>query len=201
MAAEIAVLLAEWKKRLENACRAELEDEPPPCPVPGMARARTEPLKVSGKNAREVLGLDQLWRPRCYAAQSLSPKVGTVLDHASGLEWQLSGSRYRLTWWEAHEYVADLNRTAFAGSRHWRLPTVEELSRIMTPPAEFTGHCADPVFDSEQRLLWSADRRTFTQSWFADMELGAFAWADMTCRRHESRIGGSGQTMRALPST
>lgn len=184
MAAEITVLLSDWKKRLENACRAEIGDEPPPCPVPGLGQARATPLKVSGKNAREALGLDLLWRPRCYTVQRLSPRVGTVLDEASGLEWQLSGSRYRLTWWEAHEYVAHVNATGFAGARDWRLPTVEELARIMTPPAEFTGHCQSPIFDEEQRLLWSADRRAFTQAWFADVELGAFAWADMTCRRH-----------------
>jgi len=186
MAAEIGVLLQEWKKRLENACRLEGADDPPPCPVPGpgMDRARTTPLKISGKNAREVLGLDGLWRPLCYMPQSLVQRTGTVADEASGLEWQTGGSRYRITWWEAHEYVADLSATGFAGARDWRLPTVAELARIMTPPPEFTGHCLNPVFDGEQRLLWSADRRAFTQAWFADVEQGAFAWADMTCRRH-----------------
>ena len=80
--------------------------------------------------------------------------------------------------------MRDLNATGFSGARDWRLPTVPELAGILTPPPEFTGHCLSPVFDGEQRLLWSADRRAFTQAWFADAELGAFAWADLTCRRH-----------------
>ncbi|MBI4805665.1 MAG: protein kinase [Desulfovibrio sp.] len=185
MAAELAVLLEAWKLRLERACRLAEKDPPTPCPIPqSQERARWEPVKISGKHTREQLGLDLLWRPGCYAHQSLVPAAGKVRDEASGLEWQMGGSPYRVTWHEAHEYVAGLNATGFAGARDWRLPTVDELSRILTPPLEFTGHCLDPVFDRELRLLWSADRRAFTQAWFADTELGAFAWADMTCRRH-----------------
>jgi len=185
MAAELAVLLEGWKVRLESACLLATQDRPRPSPIPpSQKRARREPVKVSGKHTREQLGLDFLWRPRCYAYQSLVPAPGKVLDEASGLEWQTSGSPYRLTWHEAHEYVANLNATRFAGARDWRLPTVDELSRILSPPLEFTGHCLNPVFDRDMRLLWSVDRRAFTQAWFADTELGAFAWADMTCRRH-----------------
>jgi serine/threonine-protein kinase len=185
MAAELAALLEGWKVRLERACRLAVEDHPKPCPIPpSQERARREPIKISGKHTREQLGLDLLWRPRCYAPQNLVPAAGKVLDDSSGLEWQMSGSPYRLTWHEAQEYVAKLNSFGFAGSRDWRLPTVDEFSRILSPPREFTGHCLNPVFDQEQRLLWSSDRRAFTQAWFADTELGAFAWADMTCRRH-----------------
>lgn len=186
MAAELRVLLDDWRRRLEHACSLETPDVSPPCPAPGpegAPRARREPRKISGKNAREELGLDALWRPKCYAAQQLRPGPGVVADEASGLVWQAGGSPYRLSWWGAHEYVAGLNAANHAGSRQWRLPTVEELAGILTPPPEFTGHCLSPAFNPEQRLLWSADRRAFTQAWFADTELGAVAWADMTCLR------------------
>lgn len=185
MAAELTALQETWKTRLERACRLEEENPPRPCPVrPDQIRARMAPAKVFGKNAREALGLDELWRPSCYALQRLVPGTDTVLDEASGLEWQRGGSLYRVTWHEAHEYLTDLNVAGFAGAGDWRLPTVEELASILTPPPEFTGHCLSKVFDDGLRLLWSADRRAFTQAWFADTELGAFAWADMTCRRH-----------------
>ena len=186
MASELRVLLEDWRERLTNACRLGPEDASPPCPAPGggePVRPRREPRKISGKNARDVLGLDALWRPRCYAPQRLRPGAGVVEDETTGLVWQAGGSPYRMSWREAHEYVAGLNAANFAGSRAWRIPTMEELSSILSPPPEFTGHCISPAFDPAQRLLWSADRRAFTQAWFADTELGAAAWADMTCQR------------------
>ena len=185
MAEELQTLLAEWKKRLARACTLEAaKDSPPPCLAQDPPlRPRFEPTKVSGKNARDILGLDSLWRPRCYAVPRLVPKAGTVLDEAAGLEWQTGGSYYPVNWPGAHEYMAELNGAGFAGFRDWRLPTVAELSSILTPTLEFTGHCLSPVFDEAKRLLWSADRRAFTQAWFADTELGAISWADMTCRR------------------
>ncbi|MFZ5425734.1 MAG: protein kinase domain-containing protein [Thermodesulfobacteriota bacterium] len=185
MAGELTVLLADWRKRLEKACSLVDEDaNPPPCPV-GEPRAtlRSVPFRTGVKNALEALGLDALGRPRCYAGPILRASAGTVTDEGTGLVWQKSGSPYPLDWSEAHEYVASLNVTGYAGYRDWRLPTSEELVSILSPPPEFTGHCLSPLFDARQRLLWSADRRSFTQAWFADAELGAFAWADMTCRR------------------
>jgi len=185
MEAEIAVLLADWKKRLERACSLEeFAEDPAACPPDGKPGAvRGEPVKTPVKHARRMLDLDELWRPRCYRSPVLTAGVGVVTDETSGLVWQIGGSPYPLTWWEAHEYVAGLNASGLAGARNWRLPTVDELAGILTPPPEFTGHCLSPVFDTRQRLLWSADRRAYTQGWFADAELGAFAWADMTCRR------------------
>lgn len=183
MAAELRVLEAGWKRRLARACSLR-EDELParPCPAPA-ARPRSWPVKAPVKGWREFLGLDELCRPACYREPALAATGAQVVDAPAGLAWQAGGSRYPLSWWEAHEYVAELNATRFAGRTGWRLPTVDELASVLTPPAEFTGHCLPPLFDPLQRLVWSADRRAFTQAWFADVEQGAFAWADMTCRR------------------
>jgi len=185
MAEEIELLLGEWRSRLKQACRLEGPDRAAPLcptPVPG-ERLRADPLKASGKDAPGLLDLDELWRPRCYVRGGLEPLGHTVRDQAHGLVWQRGGSPYPLDWQGAHEYLDGLNAGRFDGSSTWRLPTVAELAATMRPSAEFTAHCADPAFDPAMRLLWSADRRAFTQSWFADMELGAFAWADLACRR------------------
>ncbi len=184
MAGELKALLREWRKRLERACSLEDEEESPPaCQVGEAKPLRSEPVKTGVKHPWEALGLDTLGRPACYAEPRLTASTGTASDENTGLSWQTGGSLYPLNWWEAHEYVAGLNDTAFAGFRDWRLPTVEELASVLAPPPEFTGHCLSPLFDARQRLLWSSDRRSFTQAWFADAELGAFGWADMTCRR------------------
>ncbi len=182
MAAELEALLAVWRNRLDKACRLEEQDVPPPCPVDAPSgRPRSQPMKARGAQAQEVFGLDALWRPRCYASPRLEALGETVRDAATGLVWQCNGSAYAFDWAAARAYVEELNAQGFGGAQGWRLPTVDELVSVLSPPAEFTGHCLDPVFNREQRLLWSADRRTFTQAWFADTELGAAAGADMTC--------------------
>lgn len=211
MAGELEELLEMWRIRLEKACRLREPDTPPPCPVNNQpfqsgqdhtessskrdqsgpsahwghgVPIRSQPLKARGAQAQAAFGLDALWRPLCYAQPILWAQGEIVQDTAAHRIWQRSGSEYALDWAEAHEYVEALNAKNFWGATGWRLPTVDELVSVLSPPAEFTGHCLDPVFDQEKRLLWSADRRTFTQAWFVDAELGAVAGADMTCRRY-----------------
>ncbi|MFP5240428.1 MAG: protein kinase domain-containing protein [Acidobacteriota bacterium] len=185
MAEEIEALLGEWRARLKQACRLEESGAVAPlCPRPASGeRLRSGPVKAFGKAAADLLGLDELWRPKCYAPEGLAPLGHTVRDREHGLVWQRGGSPYPLDWEGAHEYVAELNSRRFDGVSTWRLPTVAELASTMRPPAEFTSHCVDPAFEAAMRLLWSADKRAYTQAWFADMELGAFAWAEHTCRR------------------
>ena len=185
MAGELKALLAVWRDRLDRACRLAETDAPLPCPVGQTGQGsplRSRPVRARGQEAREAFGLDALWRPRCYATPRLTARGETVSDAATGLVWQRGGSEYALDWAEAKAYVEGLNVEGFGGASGWRLPTVDELVSVLSPPAEFTGHCLDPVFDQEKRLLWSADRSTFTQAWFADAELGAVTGADMTCR-------------------
>jgi hypothetical protein len=80
-----------------------------------------------------------------------------VLDHATGLMWQQSGSSTGMTWREAKAYVKRLNQERFAGYSDWRLPTIEELASLL----EFTRQPGkiyiDPVFDQDQWICWSAD--------------------------------------------
>ena len=80
-----------------------------------------------------------------------------VIDHATDLMWQQSGSADRMTWREAKAYVKLLNREHFAGYSDWRLPTVEELASLL----EFTKKPGNlfiaSVFDPAQWICWSAD--------------------------------------------
>jgi serine/threonine-protein kinase len=204
MARELAALLAAWRKRLARACGPEgdFPAAPPQEPLregdepSGTVRPRSLPIKAFGPGARDILGLDELWRPRRLSAARQAEMPGsaseTVLDRATGLVWQRGGSRFPLNWAQARDYVTQLNAGAYGGAACWRLPTVEELCTILTPPPEFTGHCLPPAFDASKRLIWSADRRAFTQAWFADAEQGAFSFADVTCLRYVRAVRPGG---------
>ena len=94
--------------------------------------------------------------PHEYEAKTIAgDKV--VIDHATGLMWQQSGSSDGLSLETAEAYVGELNREGFAGFLDWRLPTIEELASLMEPIGKNDGLFVDPAFDSRQKFLRSAD--------------------------------------------
>ncbi len=81
-----------------------------------------------------------------------------VLDRASGLTWQQSGSSEYLNYKNAEAYVKDLNKKTFAGYRDWRLPTLEEAMSLMEPQKNREDLYIAPVFDAKQEWIWTADK-------------------------------------------
>ena len=91
-------------------------------------------------------------------------KGGQVIyDEATGLMWQRSGSD-ELTFGEAESYIKDLNKSDFAGYADWRLPTLEEAMSLMEPVKE-NGLSIHPIFDSEQRWIWTSDQQKDDEWW------------------------------------
>jgi len=98
-----------------------------------------------------------------YIEQTLNgDKV--VLDKATGLMWQESGSPDRLTYAKAEKFVRDLNKQHFAGFTDWRLPTLEEAMSLMEPK-KYGDLYIDPVFDKTQRWIWTADKYSAGAAW------------------------------------
>lgn len=184
MLARLEALLSAFATRLAGTCALAGEEAPArtaPATIPGPRRAA--PLKVPAARAREVFGLDGLWRPVRYACAELMPRDdGTVFDSCSGLLWTTRTAPYPLTFEEAGEHALALGRAGFAGRRGWRLPTVDELAGILRPTPLGTGHCLDPVFVQPVRRVWSADRASFMAAWMADVEFGYVTRGDFTCR-------------------
>ncbi len=193
MSRELVRLQERWRNRVRSVCSL-LDDDgairPASC-VPERA-LRSGATKVSVRDARTVFGLDALWRPRCMGqGKALTDNGdGTVRDAATGRMWQRYGSEYPLSWQEAHEYVAMLNETAFAGHADWRMPTVEELSTIMEEPPMLGGHCVASVFgpeddpggtDAARDSLWTCDRKSYMAAWFVSASMGFVGWQDHTC--------------------
>jgi serine/threonine-protein kinase len=166
----------------EDHCReAYPAGETPAGGVFGPLRSR--PAKVRPAEARRLFDLDELWRPNRFAPARLQEREdGTVRDQTHGLVWERAGSDYPLTWPEAGDYVRELNRSRFAGRTEWRLPTVAELSSLVTETPRILSYCLARPFDFEKKCLWSADRRSFTAAWFVSIDLGFVFWQDFTCR-------------------
>nr|HDM99564.1 DUF1566 domain-containing protein [Deltaproteobacteria bacterium] len=115
-------------------------------------RVRSRPKKVPLKGARMEFGLDKLWRPDHYHRQKFKRHNELIHAPVIGLIWQQSGSPFAMTWDEAKVYVQYLNRIEYNGIKIWRLPTVEELITLLTPPPTREDYCLDPLF--ERGLRW-----------------------------------------------
>jgi len=102
----------------------------------------------------------------------LQNDVNVVLDRASGLMWQQSGSVNEISYSEAKKYVARLNSDQFAGYNDWRLPTLEEAMSLMEPTEKNSGMYNDPVFDNTQRWIWTSDTNETALAWLANFVSG-----------------------------
>ncbi len=91
-------------------------------------------------------------------------REAVVIDYATGLMWQQSGSSNSMTYAEAEKYVRDLNHQRFAGYNDWRLPTLEEAMSLMEPKKQGDLYL-DAVFDRRQRWIWTADKQSAGVAW------------------------------------
>jgi serine/threonine-protein kinase len=187
MLAALESLERSWQHHLAATCR--LPEENPDRNrlqsggTPAALRSRC--VKMPPGPAREFFGTDRLWRPLGYLANHFEPAGDRMItDTATGLVWQRAGSRYPLTWQQAHIYVERLNQERFCDCGDWRLPTVAELLTLLNPPPRGRDYCLDPVFDSTQRHLWSCDRRSFIAAWYVSVDLAYVDWQDFSARFH-----------------
>ncbi len=95
-----------------------------------------------------------------------------VIDYATGLTWQQSGSRKYILFNEVEAYIKKLNEDNFAGFNSWRLPTLEEAMSLMEPENKKSEFYIDPNFDPEQSWIWTADKDSAYRAWVAIFDLG-----------------------------
>ncbi len=186
MLADLQQLQAAWQEKKEQICLLPGPGETAAAgPVTTRVRPRSRCIKVDPRNARQTFGLDDLWRPARYLNNDFVPSPDeTVADRATGLVWQRAGSKFPLNRPQAAAYLEQLNGSNFAGSRAWRLPTVEELMTLLTELPQGEDLCIEPVFDPGQKWIWSCDRRSFTAGWYISVDLGYVAWQDFSGYRY-----------------
>jgi len=133
-------------------------------------RVRSVPERVMLKDIRAELGLDELFHPKTYhQPQFTVQSPGVVKDRSCGLLWQRRGAGFTLNWQQAGEYVAQLNELGWEQRNNWRLPTVEELFLLLTPPVHTVDCSSLPLFDNSLHWLWTADHCNKKQAWVADI--------------------------------
>lgn len=185
MQAELDRLAGEWKRQKETVCRVYPVKSEGAEHSPMRVRHRHFPIKVRFKDAAEVFGLDELWRPEVWVENDFRDHGnGSVTDNATGLTWQNAGTPYPVTWHAAHGYIDDLNRPGFAGRRDWRLPTIDELMSLMKETPHGEDYCLESVFDRRQKQLWSCDRQSFTAAWFVSADMGFVGRQDFSAFYH-----------------
>ncbi|MFQ5630538.1 MAG: DUF1566 domain-containing protein, partial [bacterium] len=80
-----------------------------------------------------------------------------VFDAATGLWWQQSGSRDKMTFSKTKRFADELCKNKFAGFSDWRLPTLEEAMSLMEKENMNGDLHIDPVFDKAQSWIWTSD--------------------------------------------
>ncbi|GAK53130.1 serine/threonine protein kinase [Candidatus Moduliflexus flocculans] len=118
---------------------------------------RSEPMTVSSDEAQQIFGLDKNWRPYKYIKNDFENRGNVVVDHATGLMWQKSGSPNTMAYQEVQAYIDKLNRDRFGSYNDWRLPTIPELMSLLEPTKANDVYIDPSTFDATQRWCWSSD--------------------------------------------
>jgi len=114
----------------------------------------------------------------------------TVTDLVTGVMWQRQGCDITSIR-NVNNYVAGLNRKAFAGFTDWRLPTLEEAWSLMEPVKNDKGLHLHRCFSKKQPFIFVAAQRRPGGYWFMDYKQGRAFWASGTIP------GGFGRVCRA----
>ncbi|NIU01420.1 MAG: DUF1566 domain-containing protein [Nitrosopumilaceae archaeon] len=120
-----------------------------------------------------------------------NPGNKVIVDHASNLMWQQSGSQKYLAYHEIQGYLNQLNKANFAAHNDWRLPTLEEAMTLMETHPNQDSLYIDPRFDRQQHWIWTADRKNEYEAWAVYFSYGY-------C--HYDRIQYAGSFVRATRS-
>jgi serine/threonine-protein kinase len=182
MLADLQQLAAAWEAKKEATCLLpQAQKSGRTAPAASRISPRSNCIKTAPGDAKKEFALDELWRPVRFLANDFVVNTDqTITDRTTGLIWQQAGSEFPLPWSRAKDYIAMLNSSRFAAGSTWRLPTIDELTTLLTEFPQSEDYCMEPIFDPTQKSLWSCDRRSFTAAWYVSIDMGYVAWQDFT---------------------
>jgi len=145
---------------------------------------RKEPITVSDDEALKTFKLKKDssgWRkPVEYIENDFQDnKDGTITDRATGLMWQRAGSDNFMKYQKAEAYIEELNSKKFAGFEDWRLPTIDELTSLLTQEKQSHGLYISPIFDKNQSWCWTSDKRASGGAWHIYFLFGNVDWYNL----------------------
>ena len=144
---------------------------------------RSKPVPLTKKEIKTMLAEENFFDSKLYRdgrgfkndfEEQEDDKI--VIDHASGLTWQRSGSDKGTDFKGAKEYVHQLNQKSFSGHDEWRLPTLEEAMSLVEKTKNKEGLHINSVFDKEQAWIITSDlhKGLFgTRAWVVDFSSGS----------------------------
>ncbi|MHC4268123.1 MAG: Lcl C-terminal domain-containing protein [Planctomycetota bacterium] len=115
-------------------------------------------------------------KPQTYTVNDFEEKTingnNVVIDKATGLTWDQSGSKEYMDYHKAKIYVGQLNRDKYAGYNDWRLPTLKEALTLLEQEESSNGFFIDSRFDKTQALIWTSDKRSAWRAWAVYFDVG-----------------------------
>ena len=92
-----------------------------------------------------------------------APQWAAVVDEKTKLMWAINPSKTadfpnpkeKMTWYEAQEWVKQVNRRGWCDHSNWRLPTIEELKTLLTKEKQGDVFiCVDVFTDINTAYYW-----------------------------------------------
>ena len=125
---------------------------------------------IIGDEERQVLNNKGKGIANDYSTRTIrGAKV--IIDRATGLMWQQSGSNYEMKYDEVKKWITELNQKRYAGYNNWRLPTLKEAMSLMEPKMNASGLNISPDFDNHQVELWTSDFQSAHAVWIVNFDL------------------------------
>jgi hypothetical protein len=155
-AKEVSLCRAEEEFRVTK--RNHIRIPPPAAPVSLRSRAKNLSQKEFAASQKKWNFFNEITTPKgCFINSFTANENGTVTDSATGLLWDMKGSKESLEYDSALGYIKDLNRTRLAGFTDWRLPTSEEISSLMETATGSDPWHIDPRMFYAAQSSWTSD--------------------------------------------
>lgn len=140
-----------------------------------IAKARKSGEYISVEKAK-LLYLDLEGRPQNYTNnqfEEMKVNNGIVLiDHATNLMWEKSGSDKSMDYENAKKYIETRNREQYAGKNDWRLPTLKEAITLLEQEGDSIKLYIDLGFDKQQEMIWTSDKTNASSVWVVYFSYG-----------------------------
>ena len=181
-----------WLEKKERICALPPESLVESEKILKTSSIRSHGKKISRKEAGAVFNLNDLMMPEFYTFNDFEKRSpGIIIDHATGLAWQESGTRFPVTWKGADEYINMINQENLGGCNTWRMPTINELLTILSKTPTGLEHCIAPAFSTHQKWLWSADRCTYISAWYVSLDMGFISFNDFSSYYHVKAVSAA----------